>query len=247
MTGRKLKEKTRRRRTSESASIIRYLFMAIGIGLLVVAGFLYYNTTTFLAEAAKAEGTVMDLVLSRSDDSTTYRPLIHFQDQQGETIEFMSSVGSNPPSYSEGDKVEVLYIPSKPQNARVNGWFSLWGAATIVGSLGVVFFLIGCGITLVGVLKTRSEEYLRAYGKPIETEFQSVEQNTLVRVNGRYPFRIVSQWQNPVTSEIHVFRSNDLWFDPTDYIRDRPIRVFIERTNPRKYLVDLSFLPKLAE
>lgn len=227
-------------------AIVKYVFTLVGIGMLVGAFLIYKSTSSFLAEATKAEGTVVDLVQSRSSDSTTYRPVVHFINQNGQKIEFMSTTGSNPPSYSKGQKVEVLYRPTEPQNAKINGFFSLWGGSVIVGGLGGVFFLIGSGIILAGSLKSRKDEFLRKNGMPIETEYQSVEQNTALTVNGRHPFRVLTQWQNPSTSELHIFESNNLWFDPSSYIKSRKITVFIEKNNPKKYFVDLSFLPRLA-
>ncbi|HEC12850.1 MAG TPA: DUF3592 domain-containing protein [Acidiferrobacteraceae bacterium] len=227
-------------------SIIKYVFSAIGLGMLIGAYFLYQNTQSFLESAAVTNGSVVELVRSRSSDSTTYAPVVQFKTESGALVEFTSSTSSNPPGYSKGESVEVFYLPSNPQKAKINGLFSLWGAALIVGILGGVFFLVGGGIALTTFLKNRKNEYLRKQGTPISAKFLSVEINRNIRVNRRSPFRVLAQWQNPATSEIHVFKSNNLWFDPTDHIPDRDITVFIERNNPDKYLVDLSFLPKLA-
>ena len=227
-------------------SIIKYLFSLVGLGMLVGAFYLYSNTRAFLETAAKAEGTVTELVRSRSNDSTTYRPVVRFS-QNGHQFEFTSSSGSNPPGYSRGEKVEVFYNPANPQDAKINSFFSVWGGPVILGGLGGVFFLIGAGIILVNILKSRKDEYLKKYGRRIETNYQSVELNTSYTVNGRNPFRVLTHWQNPVTSEIHIFKSNNLWFDPSDYINKKTITVFIENNNPKKYYVDLSFLPRLAE
>lgn len=116
----------------------------------------------------------------------------------------------------------------------------------IVGGIGSIFFLIGGGIVLASVLHGRKVEYLRQNGTPVLTTFQSVELNTSLSVNGRHPFRVFTQWTNPSTFEIHVFESDNLWFDPSPHINNRAITVFIEPGNPKKYYVDLSFLPKLA-
>lgn len=231
----------------KTITISKYVFTIVGVGLLIGALFLYQSASAFLAKATTADGTVVDLVRSRSSDSITYRPVVQFMNQKGEKIEFISSSGSNPPSYSKGEKVEVLYLPDEPQKAKINGFFSLWGAPVILGGLGGAFFLIGAGIIIVIMLKGRRDEYLKKKGMRIETDFQSVELNTSLSVNGRNPFRVLTQWQNPSTSEIHIFQSNNLWFDPTNHIKDNRITVFIERNNPKKYYVDLSFLPKIAE
>jgi hypothetical protein len=228
-------------------AIVKYLFTAVGLAMVAGALFWYQSVKSFVAQASVAPGTVVDLVRSQSgSDSPTYRPVVRFSAANGQAIEFTSNTGSNPPSYSRGEKVEVFYKPSDPQKAMLNGFFSLWGGPLIVGALGSVFFLIGGGIWLYTRLRGQRDEYLRTHGMPIQTKFQSVEINRSLEVNGSHPFRIVTQWQDPATSMLHVFKSNNLWFDPTDHIKQHQITVFIEGNNPKKYFVDLSFLPKLA-
>jgi hypothetical protein len=231
----------------KALAIIKYVFSLLGLGMLVGAFFWYKSTSEFLAVTTKAEGTVVELRLSRSSDSTTYAPVVDFVTQKGEEVRFVSSVSSNPPSYTVGEEVGIFYLPAAPYDAKIDGFFSLWGGATIVGGMGGLFFLIGVAITVVPLLKERRDESLKRQGIPIETEFQSVERNMAYSVNGRHPFRILTQWQNPATSEVHLFHSNNLWFDPTNYIKSKQITVFIERNNPKRYFVDLSFLPKMAE
>ena len=231
----------------KAIAILKYVFTVIGVGMLVGAFVAYKSTNSFLAEATTAEGTVVDLVRSGSGDSITYRPVVHFINHNGEKIEFTSTAGSDPPSYSKGQKVEVLYRAAEPQKAKINGFFSLWGGAVILGGLGGVFFLVGSGIVLASLLKSRKDEFLIKNGMRLETDYQSVEQNTALSVNGRHPFRVLTQWQNPATSELHVFKSNNLWFDPSSYIKSKKITVFIEKNNPKNYFVDLSFLPRLAK
>jgi hypothetical protein len=74
-----------------------------------------------------------------------------------------------------------------------------------------------------------------------------VELNRSIRVNGACPDRIVCQWLNPVTNTVYVFRSYNLWFDPAEYISRKTLDVLVDPSNYKRYLVDTSFLPKLAE
>ena len=231
----------------KALSIIKYLFTFLGLAMLIGTFYINEDTRSFIAQATKTEGTVVQLILSFSDHSRTYHPLVRFTDTNGKAIEFVSSTGSNPPGYSEGEKVEVLYLPAEPYKARLNSFFSLWGGSIIVGGLGTIFLLIGGGIFLAPKLKNRKNEYLKEQGSPIESEFQSVAFNTTVSVNGRNPFQVITQWKNPSTSQIQIFKSDNLWYDPTEHIQNKRIRVFIDRNNPKKYYVDLSFLPKIAE
>ncbi|MCD9031136.1 hypothetical protein LDO32_05250 [Luteimonas sp. Y-2-2-4F] len=82
----------------------------------------------------------------------------------------------------------------------------------------------------------------------IEADLIGVEDNRDGEAGtSRLPFRIVSQWRDPSTAKIHVFTSDDIWFDPTAYVDRARIPVLIDRRDPGRYLVDLSFLPQRAE
>lgn len=216
----------------------------IGIGMVIGAFLIYQSTSSFLVGATTAEGTVVKLIQSGTGKSARYKPVVHYIDQTGQTIEFVSQNGSNPPSYSRGQRVEIVYHPMEPQNARINDFFSLWGGTLAMGGMGVGLVLVGTGIMLWDTLKRRKDSYLKKSGTPIETEYQRVELNTALMVNGRHPFVVLTQWKNLSTSELHTFRSHNLWFDPSSYLKDKRITVFIEKDNPKKYYVDLSFLPK---
>ena len=231
----------------QAISFASTVFTTVGVVLLVGAGFASQKTRSFLADAAKAEGTVIELKASRSQDSTTDRPVVRFIGPNGQTVEFTSSTGSDPPLHKAGQKVEVWYRPTEPRNAKINGFFSLWGVSAIMGGMGGVFFLIGSSMLVAGARKRRQDEFLRTHGLPIETEFLGVEQNAAVTLNGRHPYRVLTQWLNPVTSELHVFKSDNLWVDPSSHLQGRKITVLIDRNPPQHYWVDLSFLPKLAK
>jgi hypothetical protein len=230
----------------KTLSIIKYIFTIIGLGMLLGSLYWYQSIQSFTEEALRTEGTVVELVSSRSDDSYVYKPVVRFTTDQGELMEFISGTGSNPPGFTVGETVGIFYLASDPQEAMIDDFFSLWGGPLIVAGMGIIFFVIGGSIFLVSLLQKQKEQYLKTNGLPVQTKFQSVEINTHLSVRGRNPYRVLTQWKNPETSEIHVFKSNNLWFDPTDYITREYITVLIERSNPKKYYVDLSFLPKIA-
>ncbi|MFH6935069.1 DUF3592 domain-containing protein [Flavobacterium sp. FlaQc-30] len=227
----------------KTIAIIKYVFITIGALMLAGAFYFYQDRQAFLKKAETVQGTVVELISKRSDNSTTYAPVVSFTTKAGNKIEFTSSVSSNPPSYSEGESVEVLYDPAEPKDASINGFASLWIGPLIFGILGTVFFLIGFGIILFGILKQRKTQYLRDNGKRIETKFVQVHLNYGMAVNGRNPFQISSQWLNPQTNEMYVFESDNIWFDPTEFIKSDIIKVMIDPSNPKKYYMDISFLP----
>lgn len=225
---------------------LTYLFSAVGGAFLFGAFLWYQSTVTFLDEALEVPGVVSDLVYSRSGDSNSYYPVVRFEDSLGRMVEFRSSSGSNPPSYDRGDEVSVFYRPEEPENARIDGLFSLWGGALVLGILGVAFAMVGILMMLVPRIRKARGARLRKTGHLVTASLQTVELNTSLVVNGQCPFRIVTQWQDPATAKLHVFRSENLWFDPTDYLPGESIGVYISPGNPQRYWVDTSFLPQMA-
>jgi Protein of unknown function (DUF3592) len=233
-------------------SIIKYSFTGIGLGLLIGTFFTFKSTQNFIHSATLTQGTVIELVPMRKRTyapvvrKRTYAPVVKFQTESGATVEFTSSTGTNPPSYSEGEIVEVIYQKSDLKSAKINDFFSLWGTTVSLGVLGVVFFLIGFSILLIHILKGKKIQFLKDHGVPIIAKFQSVKRNFSLAVNGVNPYQIYAQWENPSTLKLHIFKSENIWFDPTDYIHTDEITVLIEKDNPKKYFVDISFLPEVV-
>lgn len=62
----------------EDFTVIKYVFSLVGAALLAGAIILYNNTTSFLERSETAQGTVVELIRSRSSDSTSYYPVVQF-------------------------------------------------------------------------------------------------------------------------------------------------------------------------
>jgi len=130
-------------------AILRLVFGAVGLVLCAVAWLLHHNTATFIASASRTQGEVMRLLhveSSKRNESGTWKPLVRFKAPSGEIIEFAPSSSSSPPAYEVGETVDVFFDPNDPQDAMLDGFFSLWGGATITGGLGLVFLLVAAGL-----------------------------------------------------------------------------------------------------
>ena len=60
------------------------------------------------------------------------------------------------------------------------------------------------------------------------------------------PFRILTQWPDPNTNKLHIFKSDNLWLDPSEFIPKDEIYVSIKGNDRKKYYVVISFLPELS-
>lgn len=236
--------------------IVPGIFAVVGIVLLVLGAWRYQSTKSFIASASVAEGEVVELVRKESTQrstgaqrgtrSVTFAPLFRFRTADGQEIEVISNLGSNPPSHRPGDLVSVYYDAEDPYNARIDSFMDLYFLALMFGGMGALFFLIGGGMLGFAVLKSRRAQQLRRSGTRIDARVVEITQDKRIKSGGRSPYRIVAQWQNPRTMAVHSFTSDTIWFDPSEYIQADTVPVLIDRDNPSKYHVDTTFLPKSA-
>jgi len=239
----------------KATKIVTVLFTLIGVAMLIGGVFMFNRTRRFTQRSVATTGTVVELLLeSRSSTSAgrrtvghSYYPLIRFKTKSGQVVEFKSSFGSNPPSYVVGARVPILYDPDNPHRAEINSFMSLWMGVIILLALGGIFTAVGVGTVLVAVASKRKIEWLKTAGEKIATDFQRVELDTSVKVRGRSPYRIISQWHDPTTNKVYVFESENIWFNPEEYIKGDKIDVYVDINNPKNYYMDISFLPKSVE
>ncbi len=220
-------------------SLIKMIFLLVGLALLGVAAWFYLDTAKFIRGSQEAEGMVVELETHGSSGERYYHPVVEFTTPEGERVRFVSSFGSRPPAYDVGESVTVLYPEGSPREAKIKSFWSLWLGTVIAGGLGVLFFVIGLVMAVVFGAGRRHRRLVQT-GVPVEAVFREVEQNPYIQVNRRHPWRVVMAWTDPATGESHTFRSENLWQDPSDRLDPTLVRVFIERGNPRKYYVDLS-------
>jgi len=214
------------------------IFGLIGAGLL--AGAVY--ALSFRSHSKRAEGTVVDLDWRGGGA----KPVVEWKDSRGEIHLTTGGVSSQPPSYQKGEKVDVRYDPGSPGTARLDGFMENWFVVMCLGIIGTVFTAIGAGFGLSGWVQKRNREWLQANGQRIQARFTGVDLNTRLRVNGRSPWVLTAQWQDPASSLLYTFRSESIWFDPSPYVKSDTLDVLVDAAKPSRYWVDTGFLPKQA-
>ena len=225
-------------------NIVAILFSTIGLIELIVAFVVWQNTQKFIQSAFKAKGVVIQMISYRDTDNTLMqKPLVKFKTQKGKEVVFTGSVASTNPSYTIGEKVDVFYQPEKPQEAKLKSSLEMYFVPFMLGGMGFLFFSVGFGIFLVSWRKKNRHAYLRQRGMQVWATLREVSYQTNITINGRHPYQIVAEWQNPMNSNTVIFVSESIMFDPSAHIPDE-IPVWIEHNNPDVYFMDVSFLPK---
>lgn len=217
------------------------IFLPIGLAMLGAAWWSFSEDRAFNRDALSGSGTVVALTFSRdSDGDTSWRPVVEFADRDGATHRFTGRVGSNPPSYHEGEQVNVIYNGWAPGDARIDSFFDRHFGMALFGGMGTIFSLVGGGLLYAVVRRRKMVARLKREGQPIEAKFLEVFLDRSTTINGRHPYRLACQAMHPATGKLVRFDSDHIWADPTELIGNQPIRVLIDPRRPRDHYVDIE-------
>lgn len=227
------------------------VFLLIGAGLTWGAYVVTQSTLEFRADSTLTTGTVVEFETERSRNSEgrstiMYRPVVEFRTETGQSVRVVSSVSSNRPSYNRGEQVPVRYQDHTPEAARLDTFTSNWMGPLILGILGPVMLLVGYALTKSGFGGARVAKWLKQHGKTVTAVIAGVEQNPLVKVNGKLPWRLKATWTDPKTGRAHLFYSQNYWYDPSPILNRDSVEALINPDKPEEYQLDTSFLPKKA-
>src|SRR5574341_1333776 len=224
-------------------STLGILSLLLGLTLLAFGAREVWETGTFLRRAASATGTVLSIEVVRSRRSG-HRPLVRFQIPSGEEFVFRGRAESR--QYAVGATVPVLYDPKVPIDARLDSAGSLWRPGLFLGGAALLVTIFAALRLLEPHSYARRTAELRRRGTPVQARRTAVKKYSSDRVLFRTPWRITCEWRDPSTQKTRTFVSRPIWIDPAPYLRGEAITVYVDRENPRRYVVDLSFLPRSA-
>ena len=131
---------------STAGVVIGCLFALIGLGVLIFACSLGYESWQKAENGVTVQGKVVSLKREcssgRRSSGTTYYPVFRFTAQDGKEYRVEHNQGSNPPAWKKGEEVELIYLPDDPQSAVPN---------TFWGKYGVTVFLLIFGSGFAGI------------------------------------------------------------------------------------------------
>jgi hypothetical protein len=233
---------------SRPGSAVRTLgivFGAVGVIFIGIGVFAGQRSWRQQQEALRAPGVVVDLTESCSSDGCTYRPLVEYT-VDGRTRRIEGGVGSRPPAYAVGEAVQVMYPAGTPGDASIDSWSENWFVTALMLGMGAVFGGIGIPLLVVTVLRGRSRDWARTSGTPVAARCVEVRE-ARIEINGRTPWIVVSEWDNPRDGKRYRFESEMLWADPSARVKaGQSIGVRVDLAQPKRYWMDTAFLDQTA-
>lgn len=226
------------------ARIILGIFAVIGLLMLMGGSYFYLSGYSQEKSGIVVTGQIIDLSVHRSDDGASYCPVVKYTDGQEEYV-MESSYCSSGYHNAPGDDIDVIYQPGNPDNAVIHSFGGLYGGAVILLGMGAVFALTGTLPLIIMYLRSKSGQRLLREGMPVKARFSEVILNTTININGRSPFQIVAQMHDTAANTVKLYYSHNIAFDPSPFINQEFVTVYVDTKNPDKYYMDISFLPKV--
>jgi len=114
------------------------LLMALGVGCLLLGGYLAWQTLTFAQDAERTTGEVVAYQETKDGADTRYRPRVRFRTANGDIITITGQLAAGSKRFAEGTQVPMVYKTSKPTEARIALFTDNWLGASIAAVIGLV-------------------------------------------------------------------------------------------------------------
>ena len=119
------------------------LLLALGVGCLLLAGYLAWRTLSFSGDAIPVTGEVVSYREIPDGDSTRYVPRIRFVTETGDIVTVGGQLAGTSRRFPIGARVPMVYDPSEPMHARVALFMDNWLGPCIAAVVGLVGFAGG--------------------------------------------------------------------------------------------------------
>jgi hypothetical protein len=125
-------------------SVLSYIGMLIlpGCLLIFIQGIIeFMKTLAIVRHSHLTTGTIVEIKEEYEVNTKFYRPVVEFRLKN--KFRFEGSLATrHKPNYKIGETVKVLYLPDKPEVARIGSFGQLWGNGILALAAGVVFALV---------------------------------------------------------------------------------------------------------
>ena len=127
------------------------LAVLLGMGLLVLAGWLARQQHVWLRSARVVPGTVTELIrVTGNKGRSSYRPRIRYTTSDGAVHSFVQGYASHGAGLAVGEPVTVAYHDAKPEDLHILTFGQFYGFAVFLAAMGALFVLMGLAFLVGG-------------------------------------------------------------------------------------------------
>lgn len=218
-------------------------FVAVGSIVLALGVTDINEHLQFKKRAAQTQGIVTNLIrMKSSKGSVSYLPVATYK-VNGAEFEVSDRITHPSWSISTGDKVEVLYNPHQPSEAKIDSAFWAYFPGGMFSVVGCCFLAVGLYGTARHWKKERLLRLLNSVGKTVVATIMSVEPYRKEKKKGQHPYIATYQFTNELDGKVYEGKSDPIYFESTSTGRFQVggnISVLFNPSNPRQNLAKIE-------
>ena len=183
----------------KSVKMIWMFFAIFGLIFLGIGGAFVIPNLLNNENKVETVGTISEIARHRDSDGDTSYDVYVVYEVDGKEIE--SELNGYMSGYHEGKEIEIYYDKNNPRKIGTRG---LDIVMLLFPGMGLLFFLIGaCGFAGC-IKKDRMKKRLRDTGEIIYATYSELVYNRNYSVNGRHPYYITCEWENPMDNKRYL-------------------------------------------
>ncbi len=213
------------------------IFTSIGAIFVIIGLFVFVNIFNY-ENKVDTIGTITEISSYGGTNRNRNHEVYVAYTVEGKQYE--SRLNGYSSSFYEGKEIKIYYDKDNPNKI---GMKSLNLLFLIFPGIGLIFLIIGLAGILVKANKRKLEKRLKENGRLIYADYSETVLNTLYRVNGKCPYNIICEWNNPLDNKKYIFKSKNIWINPERIIVEKNIKqlpVYIDNNNIKKYIIDID-------
>jgi hypothetical protein len=230
------------------------LFGSVGLTAFACGLGWGFKRWKLVSTGVKTFGTVADIIEDSGGRSRSFYPHVQFTTPDGVVRKFKGSTGSSSASYETGQRVAVVYNRANPDDAQIADFEQFWLGPVCVSIFGFLFLAAGIG----GFFLVQDSD--RTFGPAFEAKMAEVDLIsggrgiklpavvTRVRAidakDGK-TYVIVCRGGAPGGAS-REFESAPLAFDPGPSVVGKPVAVYADPTDAKRYAVQVELLFKAS-
>ena len=218
-------------------NLIWIIFISVGIIFLLISIIILKNIFNY-TNKIDTIGTITKITTYNTGHNSNYEIYVSYN-VEGENYE--SELNSYSSSFYEGKKIKIYYDKNNPHKI---GMKSLDLLFLLFPGIGSILLIIGITGIFLKINKRKLEQKLKTTGQLIYADYIETVLNTSYHINGRCPYNIICEWNNPLDNKKYIFKSKNIWLDPEKIIAEKNIKQFpvYLANNKKKYTIDIDIL-----
>lgn len=222
--------------TNNLVLILGVIFTIVGAIVIAVGVVSNISSKEFMENAVSANAIIEEIEVDEHGDETDHYVFVTYEYDGNEYNRVQLNYYSS--DMYEGQEIEIYFNPDDPRDVRTSEgelFFAIFPIA-----FGCLFIAIGLPMIIYKIHKKNKKTRLIESGQRIIAEIESIDMDYNITINGRHPYRVFCNYNNPYDGYIYKFKSDILSFNPNDFYNiGNPVDVYVEQGNFKNYYVDV--------